>query len=41
MKKNLLKLKLIYMKIFKRKKRGLMFEFPNVKIKILEDKIDV
>ena len=41
MKKILLKLKSIYMKIFNRKKRGLMFEFPNVKVKILEDKIDV
>ena len=35
MKKILLKLRLIYMKIFNRKKRGLMFEFPNVKVKIV------
>jgi len=37
----LLKLKELYIKIFKNEKRGLMFEFPNVKVKILEDKIDV
>ena len=37
----LLKLKELYMSIFKNKKRVLMFEFPNVKVKILEDKIDV
>ena len=41
MKRILLKLKELYMMIFKNKKRGLMFEFPNVKVKILEDKIDV
>jgi len=41
MKKILLKLKELYMRIFNNKKRGLMFEFPNVKVKILEDKIDV
>ncbi len=29
------------MKMFKNKKRGFMFEFPNVKVKILEDKINV
>ena len=41
MKKILLKLKELYMKMFNNEKRGLMFEFPNVKVKILEDKIDV
>ena len=41
MKKILLKLKELYMKIFKTKKRGSMFEFPNVKVKILEDKIEL
>ena len=41
MKKILLKLKELYMKIFNNKKKGLMFEFPNVKVKILEDKVNV
>ena len=41
MKRIILKIKDLYMRIFNNKKRGQMFEFPNVKVKILEDKIDV
>ena len=41
MKRIILKIKDLYMRIFNNKKRGQMFEFPNVKVKILEDKINV
>ena len=41
MKKISLKLKELYMKMFNNEKRGLMFEFPNVKVKILEEKVNV
>ena len=41
MKKILLIIKDLYMKLFNNKKWGQMFEFPNVKVKILEDKINI
>ena len=41
MKKILLKIKDLYMKLFNNKKWGQMFEFLNVKVKILEDKVNI